>query len=260
MMLATWVIDKDKIYCQGGLPHQFMISHKHHSIIFCVQSPNQEKYHAIKKTQAGLSLDFTKGEFISYRYLVGHLTMQVACVLSSLIQKMYWQAECCFCSRCGTPFGETVVHYGKTCPLCEYVSYPKVQPCVIVAITRHCQFTDKPQILLAKHHRHSHENMYGLLAGFVEIGETLEMAVAREVFEETNLTIKNLQYAGSQPWPYPSNLMIGFTAEYHQGHIQIQADELADARFFNIDNLPIIPPKGTIAHQLIGQTVAKFTP
>ncbi|WP_141102371.1 NAD(+) diphosphatase, partial [Acinetobacter baumannii] len=96
-------------------------------------------------------------------------------------------------------------------------------------------------------------NMYGLIAGFVEVGETLEEAVQREALEEVGLKLKNIQYMSSQPWPFPSNLMIAFRAEYESGEISLQEDEIADAQFFKFDQLPEIPFKGSIAHAMITQ-------
>lgn len=92
---------------------------------------------------------------------------------------------------------------------------------------------------------------YGLVAGFLEAGETLEECVEREVLEETGLKVKNIRYFGSQPWPYPSGLMVGFIADYESGNIKIQKDELSAAAFFSKDSLPEIPRKLSIARKLI---------
>ena len=98
--------------------------------------------------------------------------------------------------------------------------------------------------------------MYGLIAGFVEVGETLEEAVRRETLEEVGIKVKNIQYLASQPWPFPSNLMIAFKAEYEFGELQLQEDEISDADFFTFDQLPQIPFKGSIAHAMIMHIVA----
>lgn len=110
--------------------------------------------------------------------------------------------------------------------------------------------TQNDQVLLV-HANNFKGNYYGLVAGFVETGETLEQAVVREVTEETSLKIKNLKYFGSQPWPYPCGLMIGFYAEYESGEIKLQRSELGAGGWFTMDNLPLIPEKLSIARKLI---------
>lgn len=110
--------------------------------------------------------------------------------------------------------------------------------------------TQNDQVLLV-HANNFKGNYYGLVAGFVETGETLEQAVIREVTEETSLKIKNLKYFGSQPWPYPCGLMIGFYAEYESGEIKLQRSELGAGGWFTMDNLPPIPEKLSIARKLI---------
>jgi NAD+ diphosphatase len=112
------------------------------------------------------------------------------------------------------------------------------------------------QILLARGVRHKEANMYSTLAGFVESGESLEEAVHREVFEEVGVRVKNLRYFNSQPWPFPHSLMVGFIAEYDGGDIRCQENEIDDAQWFDTDNLPNIPPKISIAGQLIEETLS----
>lgn len=194
-----------------------------------------------------------------YRHLVGNVSISLAHALSHAIQLIRWKDDHRFCSRCGTP---TFVHpdeYASTCPSCHYRSYPRVSPCVISAITRTCPITQKPQLLLALHHRHKSTGMHGLIAGFVEIGESLESAVVRESLEETGIVVNNIRYITSQPWPYPTNLMTGFTASYQAGELVADESELVYAKFFDLDDLPHIPQKGTIARTLIDKILQSQT-
>ncbi len=195
--------------------------------------------------------------FVPYRQLMPHLPVALSDQISQAIQLLRWQADTQFCSRCASP----TVHASQderamVCPACQLRQYPRVQPCVITAITRPNPVTGEMQILLAHHHRHGQQKlppMYGLIAGFVEVGENLEHAVVREVAEEVNISVADIHYVSSQPWPFPSNLMLGFRASYASGDIIIQEDELAHADFFDLSNLPKIPPKGSIARELIDQ-------
>lgn len=187
--------------------------------------------------------DFDHNQFpdttwVDFRTLSNCLPIEPLSDICHAICLIKFMDECRFCSRCATPLSSS------HCFACQTTFYPKIQPCIIVAILK-----DK-NILLAQHHRHK-DGMYGLIAGFVETGETLEQAVAREVAEETGLTIKNLRYIASQAWPYPNNLMLGFVADWADGQIAIDTSELTDARFFEFDHLPKIPNMGTIARQLI---------
>ena len=172
---------------------------------------------------------------------------------SRAVQLLEWRRNHRFCSKCGHVTQQHVSQYAMICPSCGYNQYPRVNPCVITIITRGAD-----EILLAKNARNKTQ-MYSLIAGFVEVGETLEEAVSRETLEEVGLQIKNIQYLASQPWPFPSNLMIAFKAEYQGGEIQIQENELSDAQFFKFDQLPEIPFKGSIAYAMI-QHVIHGTP
>lgn len=198
--------------------------------------------------------------FIAYRLLITQLPFALSDQLSQAIQLLRWQADTQFCSRCAAP----VVHanHGEramVCPVCRLRQYPRVQPCIITAITRPNPQTGAMQILLAHHHRYGQQKtpqqalQYGLIAGFVEVGESLEHAVVREVAEEVNISLKDIRYVSSQPWPFPSNLMLGFRAAHAGGDIVIQEDELSHADFFDLTNLPKIPFKGSIAYALIAQ-------
>lgn len=197
--------------------------------------------------------------FISYRQLLTHLPASLAAQLSQAIQLIRWQHDTQFCSRCSAPVSAAKsAERSMVCSVCQLRQYPRVQPCVITAITRPNPLTGEMQILLAHHHRYGQTSLplqYGLIAGFVEVGESLEHAVIREVAEEVNISLTDIRYVSSQPWPFPSNLMLGFRASYVSGHIVIQEDELSHAEFFDISNLPKIPFKGSIAYDLIAQIV-----
>ncbi|MGM8909132.1 NAD(+) diphosphatase [Psychrobacter sp. 1U1] len=198
-----------------------------------------------------------KIDFITYRQLITQLPAALSTQLSQAIQLLRWQADTQFCSRCSASV--TVAKFGEramVCPVCRLRQYPRVQPCVITAITRPNPQTGEMQILLAHHHRYGQPSthlQYGLIAGFVEVGESLEHAVVREVAEEVGICLTDIRYVSSQPWPFPSNLMLGFRASYTSGQIVIQEDELSHADFFDISNLPKIPFKGSIAYDLIAQ-------
>ena len=139
--------------------------------------------------------------------------------------------------------------WAMLCSHCRERYYPQIAPCIIVAIRR------DDAILLAQHTRHRN-GVHTVLAGFVEVGETLEQAVAREVMEESGIRVKNLRYVTSQPWPFPQSLMTAFMADYADGEIVVDKKELLTADWYRYDDLPLLPPPGTVARRLIEDTVA----
>lgn len=156
---------------------------------------------------------------------------------------VHWDAQTHFCSVCGAPM-RMKTDISKVCTCCGREIWPSPSPAVIVAITR------GREIMLVQA-RNFRGDYLGLVAGFVETGETLEECVAREVMEETHLRIKNLRYFGSQAWPFPCNLMIGFTAEYAGGELELQRSELNKGGWYDIDDLPPVPGKVSLARRLI---------
>jgi NAD+ diphosphatase len=138
--------------------------------------------------------------------------------------------------------------WASLCNDCRERYYPQIAPCVIVAIRRN------DEILLAQHVRHI-GGIHTVLAGFVEVGETLEQAVSREVLEESNIHIKNLCYVTSQPWPFPHSLMMAFMATYDSGELQHDPKELLSVGWYRYDQLPLLPPPGTVARRLIEDMV-----
>ncbi|MBD2120390.1 NAD(+) diphosphatase [Trichocoleus sp. FACHB-262] len=178
------------------------------------------------------------------RELYGALGEELYGVSSRAIQIMEWDRTHQYCGCCGTPTTQLPTERVKRCPKCSLTNYPRLSPAVIVLISR----GDK--VLLARAPRFP-SNMYSVLAGFVEPGESLEETVAREVREEVGIEIKDIRYFGSQPWPFPNSLMIGFTAIYVSGEIVVQPEELTDAAWFHKRNLPPVPSKPSIARKLI---------
>jgi NAD+ diphosphatase len=167
-----------------------------------------------------------------------------AALLSTAFQVWQWWQDHRFCGRCGERTGPHPRERARWCDRCHIPWYPRIAPCIITVIRRDDRF------LLARSSRVT-RNFYSLIAGFVEPGESLEQAVAREVLEETGLTVGNVRYCASQPWPFPHQLMVGFFADYHSGDLCLQEDELADAGWFTPEEHPPIPPDTTIAGRLI---------
>jgi len=163
-------------------------------------------------------------------------------------QIMEWDRDHQFCGRCAETMVAQAEDRSKKCPACGLTSFPRLAPAIIVAVTR------GDEILLAHAARFA-AGWYSVLAGFVEPGETLEEAVMREVFEEVGVRVKNIRYFGSQPWPFPHSLMVGFTAQYAGGQIVLDLQEIKDARWFKVGQLPNIPSRISIARRLIDHFV-----
>lgn len=156
---------------------------------------------------------------------------------------LYWDQNTQFCGVCGSPM-QMDTDISKRCPNCGKTVWPQLATAIIVLINR-------GDDLLLVHAKNFKTDFYGCIAGFVETGESLEEAVVREVAEETAITIKNLRYFKSQPWPYPCGLMVGFFAEYESGELKLQESELSRGNWFNKNSLPTIPEKLSLARMLI---------
>jgi NAD+ diphosphatase len=165
-------------------------------------------------------------------------------------QIVEWNRTHRFCGRCGaeTEFGAEPL--AKTCPRCGITFYPRLSPAVIVLI-RHGD-----RILLARSPGFP-PGMYSVLAGFIEPGESIEETIYREIREEVGVEVTNVRYFGSQPWPFPNSLMIGFTADYAGGELRKDPEEIEDAGWYSVDDLPALPPRVSIARKMIDAFVAE---
>lgn len=175
----------------------------------------------------------------SYYKLSRHLYLKAG----KCHELLYWDANTKFCGVCGAPM-KMHTDISKRCTSCGKEIWPQLATAIIVLIHR------GDEVLLV-HAKNFKGNFYGLVAGFVETGETLEEAVHREVMEETGVEITNLRYFGSQPWPYPCGLMVGFNADYVEGNVHLQRSELSYGGWFRRDNLPQIPEKLSIARMIL---------
>lgn len=161
----------------------------------------------------------------------------------------YWWRQHRYCSACATPLEAMPAEPGQRCPACASVYYPRLAPVCIGLVRR------GDELLLARS-PHFAPGVYSALAGFVEAGETLEDCLRREVLEEVGIGIANIRCLGSQAWPYPNQLMIGFLADYASGEIVPRAGEIEDAAWFHRDRLPTLPHPSAIAYWLVQAALA----
>jgi len=165
------------------------------------------------------------------------------------VQLVEWARTSRFCGRCGTATELATRERAALCPRCALNAYPRLAPAIIVIVER------DDALLLGQ--GRGFQGMYSALAGFAEPGEPLEETVRREVREEVGVEVGHIRYFGSQPWPFPHSLMIGFFATWLSGEIQIDGEEIVDARWFKADDLPNIPPSLSIARRLIDEWVSR---
>jgi NAD+ diphosphatase len=164
------------------------------------------------------------------------------------VQLVEWQRNHRFCGRCGTPTVDAPGERATRCPECGLLAYPRLAPAVIMLVER-----DDGRALLARNANFPN-GMFSCLAGFVEPGETLEHAVRREVMEEVGIAVGDVEFRGSQPWPFPHQVMIGFGAQYLSGEIAIDGKEIVEAQWFTPDDTPNFPTGGmSIAGRLIDE-------
>ncbi len=167
-------------------------------------------------------------------------------------QIVEWHRDHRYCGRCGGSNEEHPTDRAKHCRQCGLTTYPRLSPSIIVLVRR------GEEVLLARNSAWP-ARMFSTLAGFVEPGESIEQTVHREVAEEVAIEVANLRYLGSQSWPFPNSLMLGFHADYASGDIVCQDGEIAEAHWFHYRSLPNVPGGTAISRWLIDAFVAEMT-
>lgn len=179
----------------------------------------------------------------SLRELYGQLANEHFWFAARAFHIITWLKNNKFCGCCGHGMQPSPKELAMECANCNFIAYPRISPAIIVAVIK----DDK--ILLARSARFP--GIYSVIAGYVEPGESLEECIHRELQEEVGIAVTDIQYFGNQPWPFPDSLMVAFTARYARGNITVDNQEIIDAGWFSADELPAIPPKISIARQLI---------
>lgn len=192
-------------------------------------------------------------EIVSLRHLFGAIPEEQFAVAMRALGLLAWDQDHRHCGRCAAPTEPSATERSRVCTACGFGVYPRISPAVIMLVER------EGKALLARSHRFP-VPFFSTLAGFVELGETLEETVVREVHEESGITVTNVRYFGSQPWPLGGSLMVGFNADWAAGEIVLEESEIAEADWFAPHALPVIPPKLSIARALIDDFVERHTP
>ncbi|MAI03605.1 MAG: NAD(+) diphosphatase [Rickettsiales bacterium TMED289] len=189
--------------------------------------------------------------YLSKRELYPYLNEESLMIVSRSFQLFDWIYKQNYCSRTGNKLSEIRDDLSKFCDSCPREYYPKMSPCILVILTH------GTEILLVRHNSEI-RTLYTAIAGFVDLGETLEECVEREVFEEVGLKINNINYVGSQSWPFPNQLMMAFQAEAISRDVQIDENEILEASWFKPNDLPKIPPEPSLSNQLIKKAISSL--
>jgi NAD+ diphosphatase len=187
-------------------------------------------------------------ELFGLRMLAAFLDPDLFGVVGRAMHACDWLTTTRFCGRCGTPTKRSETERSSVCPspTCGLHTYPRISPAIITLVR-------KGDLALLANNAKFPGAFYSTLAGFADIGESLEETLVREVKEEVGISVdpKSVRYFGSQPWPFPNSLMIAFTVEWQSGDIEIDPAEIADAKWFSVNDLPMIPPPLSIARRMI---------
>lgn len=185
---------------------------------------------------------------VPLRQLYGVISDEDFAIAARALGLLAWDRDHRHCGRCGAPTERSPVERLRACTRCSHTAYPRLSPAVIVLVER------DGRVLLARNAR-TKSPFHSVLAGFVEVGESLEECIARELFEEAGIAVRDIRYFGSQPWPLSSSLMIGFTAQWAGGELVADPTEIFEADWFAPGELPVVPPRLSIARALIDDFV-----
>lgn len=223
------------------------ISQLNTEAVLKVGSVGEKQYSVALLSGDNLPVAVNEEQLVGLRALLALVESEEEyCLLSTAAQLVTWYHSFKFCPRCATKLDLHPDERAKVCGNCGHHQYPRISPCIIVLVRK----GDK---CLLAHAAKFASGRYSTLAGFIEAGESAEQAVHREIMEEVGIKVKNVRYCFSQSWPFPHSFMIGFMAEYESGEITPDGVEILDANWFEPENLPILPPRFTIARRLINK-------
>jgi NAD+ diphosphatase len=191
-------------------------------------------------------------EAMPLRQLFGTLSEEQFGIAARALGLTAWDHDHRFCGRCGQATVRSETERVRTCTACGHGAYPRLSPAVIVLV-------EKDGCCLLARNARTKLPFFSTLAGFVEVGESLEQCVAREIEEEAGITLSDIEYFGSQPWPFTGSLMIGFTARWAGGELRPEPTEIMEAGWFAPDAIPVVPPKLSIARELIDDFVRRHS-
>lgn len=182
--------------------------------------------------------------WVSFRSVLGNLAWDGVLPACRALALANWRAGSRYCGRCGSAQGDKPDETARLCPSCGSVTYPRLSPAVLARVHR------DGRILLARNAAFK-TGIFSVLAGFVEPGESFENCVVREVAEEVGIRVRNVRYLGSQPWPFPDSLMVGFEAEWESGELAPDGVEIAEAGWYGPDDHPPLPLPGSLSRRII---------
>lgn len=257
---------------QAGSEHAFLFTDQGIIVDKSTNEPLLNWHAVVQKIQFSFSVVHLDGKILIIKGStpltvvqltdLGYNILPIRAVLSEVVSMLQnkivrahhwlnWDSHSRYCGSCGSALISFFNKPEKRCEKCDMILFPKASPAVMVLLHR------KNELLLARS-PHFQPGVYSAIAGFVEIGESAEQAAKRETFEELGLEIDNLRYFASQTWPFPDSFMMAFTSSDPTGELVLDADEIEDAQWFNIRNLPTLPSKASISRRLIESTVKEL--